>query len=122
MPKEVKIKIVGKYNGHEIKPNKAVNLKFNFEYSELVECIKLHQLVNENIEVLAKIGDAKPIKLGTYMLDKYECDKNGECKLKLNSITDHVESNNLNILSDEPTKAINVLFRAEIDDSEEEGT
>ena len=119
MPKEVKVKVIGKYDGHEIKPNKAVNLKFTFEYDELLNYIKVHQLINENTSVIVKLVGSKPIALGTFMFDTYTCNKNGECKVRFNSITDHVETNNLNLLSEEPMQPINILLKAEVEETEE---
>ena len=65
---KIKLKAVGKYHGHNIKPNKAVDLTLKLEYSELTKTVQMLQLLNENITIAAKVADEKPKVLGMYMV------------------------------------------------------
>lgn len=99
MEKEIKVKAVCKYNGHNVKPNKSIDLNLKFAYDELANCIKTLQLLNENITVFAKIEDNKPKKLGLFMLWEHKVTHDGEVAIKLNSQVDYVENGILDTLA-----------------------
>jgi len=110
--RKVDIKTVCKYNGHSIKANEAVDLSLKFGYDQLVNYIQLVQLLNENINIISKIGDSKPIKLGIYTLKEVKIDNDGEAVIKFNSTLSYVEADNLNKLAGEMLK---VRFKADVE-------
>ena len=115
---EIKLKMVGYYNGHAIKTNKIIDLSFKFKYDEeIVNVIKLLQLINENIEVGIK-ANGNIIRLGLFQIKNISFDKNGECNLKLFSQIDYVENLNINYIVDDGP--ITVLFKSKITESEDE--
>ena len=113
----IKIKAIGKYNGHDVKANKSVNISFKLGYDQLVNTIKLTQLLNENITIITRIGKESPIKLGMFMLRDIKIDHDGESMIKLNSQMDYVEADNLNKLLEE---TLQIMFVAEIEIEEGE--
>jgi hypothetical protein len=118
LEKEVKVKIIGNYNGHSFKSNKSVDLGLIFEYGELLNYIKLVQMINENIDVQAKIGDTKVRKLGLFMFKSLTISHDGEGSLKLNSQLDYVESTMIDALVGE--ERVGLLFKASIQVDDEE--
>lgn len=121
MSKKVRLKAVATYNGHNIKSNKSVDLNLLFGYDELPNYIRLIQMLNENIRIAVKVpGENKPIKLGTFMINRIAIDNDGEGKVKFNSMIDYVETILIDrIINKEPFQ---VMFAADIDEegSEEE--
>ena len=113
MTKKIDIKVNGQYNGHNIKPNGAVDVSLKFEYGELVNYIKLLQLLNENIVIAVKAGADKPKELGMFMLKDMKIGGDGEGVVKFNSSLDYVEADNLNGLISE---ILTVRFKAEIEE------
>jgi hypothetical protein len=67
--------------------------------------------LNENIELAVRLGDAKPFKIGTYMLKEIKVDHDGQGMIKFNSQIDFVEANELNDLVGEK---FTVLFKANV--------
>jgi len=110
---EIKVKAVGKYHGHSVKPNGAVDLSFKLPYDELTSVVKTLQMLNVNITIMAKIEDDKPIKLGMLMLKNVTIDHDGEAVLKFNSQLDYVEADNINDLA--KTERFTLLMKAEIE-------
>ena len=115
--KIVKIKTLGKYNGHNITNNKAVNLTLIFAYDELPNYIQLIQLLNENVDIAAKIGDDKAMRLGSFMIKEIKVDHDGQGIIKFNSLMDAVEADSLNHLVGE---TFQVMFKAEVELEEDE--
>lgn len=115
----IKLKTIGTYNGHNIKANKSVDLSLKMKYSELTNYIQLVQLLNENVAIMAKIGEEKAQKLGMFMIKEIRIDHDGEGIVKFNSTLDYVEADNLNGLAGEILK---LMFQAEVEleDSEVE--
>jgi len=111
--KEIAIKSVAAYNGHSIRNNKSVNLGLVFVYGELPNYIKLIQLLNENIEIIVKIEAQKSFSLGSFMLNEFKIDHDGQGIMKFNGMLDYVESDNLNCLVGQLFK---VRFKATVDD------
>jgi hypothetical protein len=112
--KEVKIKLLGNYNGHNIKSNKSIDLNLKMPYDELTNYIQLVQLLNENITVYFKIGKEKPKKIGLFMIKDLKIDGDGEGKLKLNSLLDYVEISSVNNLATNTEEILKFLFVAKI--------
>ncbi len=118
MARKIKIKSIATYNGHNVRPNKSVDISFKFEYSELTKYITLVQLLNENISISVKKHDEPVTKLGTFLLKDMKIDHDGESVIKFNSMTDQSEVQVMHTLTgDEPFR---IMFEAEIEEAEEE--
>lgn len=119
---KVKIKQVVEYAGHNISANGAVNLTLKAMYSELPETIKLNQLLNNDVTIVAKIaGESKAKKLGIFRIKNISIDGDGESKIKFNGLTDYIELDNLNTLplQDDDNREFQVMYSAEIELEEE---
>lgn len=118
MAKKVKTKAVASYNGHSIKTNKNVDLAFKFRYDELTNYIQLIQYLNEDVDIVAKVGDEPAKKLGSFRVKEIKIDNDGEGIVKFNSMLDFVNADDINALVG--TELIKVLFTAEIEEAEED--
>ena len=115
---EVKVGMVGTYNGHSLKQSGSVDLTFKCPYSELTEYIKSIQMLNNDVSIMVKLAGEKPLKLGMFRIKEIRVDGDGEGTLKFNSINDYVEVNNLNkIITKEPFK---IRLRSDVEIEEEE--
>ena len=118
---EVKVKEVVCYGGHAIKANGAVDLVFKAKYSEITNSMSVLQMLNNDVDILAKIPGQKAIKLGIFRVKNVIFDDDGESVLKFNSITNNVETDNLNILVPvEGSEEFQILMSTEIDEEEDE--
>ena len=116
----IKVKEVVKYDGHSLSANGSVNFNLKAAYSELTNTINLMQMLNNDVNIKAKVPGGKPMKLGSFRVKQIVIDGDGESKIKFNGLNDYIEMDNLNLLplnSDE-NKEFVVLMEAEI---EEEG-
>lgn len=114
-----KTKFEGKYAKHDVKANKAVNVEFKAPYSELPNCVPALTMLNENTEVAVKIGaDKKPLKLGVFLITGVNFGRDGDSTLKLQSQTDSVELDTLNLLVERSDEPLFILLKADIDDEE----
>ena len=118
MEKEVKIKEFVKYAGHTVKSSGNLGITFTAMYSELTKSIQVLQLLNNDITLAVKKGDEKPFRLGTFRVKNVIIDGDGESKLKLVSITDSVEMDNLNNII--TTDEFQILMQSVIEIEEEE--
>ena len=116
--KKVKVKLEVQYDGHSIKKNTAVDVRFKAPYSELVNCLNLIQLLNCNVNVSAKINNNKPCEIGTFYLHELKIDRDGESSIKFNSESDYVYLNNLNLLTEKET-VLKLLCSGIIEEDEE---
>ena len=97
--KQIRIKLVASYKGHNISANGGVSLTLSCRYSELIHSIKVIQLMSNNIEVRVKTHeDKKPKSLGSFMLKQFIVDGDGESKIKLSGLADYIEVDTLNSL------------------------
>ena len=122
MQMNVKVKSIVKYGGHSLSANGSVNLTLKSIYSELTNTIQLMQMLNNDIEIKAKIPGSSPMKLGTFRIKQITIDGDGESTLKFNGLNDYIEMDNLNVLplnSDE-NKEFAVMMNAEIEMEENE--
>lgn len=124
---EVKVKQVVQYNGHSLSANGSVNLTLKAGYGELVNTIKVMQMLNNDVQVKARVpghNNGKPFTLGTFRIKSIAIDGDGESTIKFNGLNDYVEMDNLNVL---PTKneggdgSFVVLMVAEIEPEDDEG-
>lgn len=91
---KVKCIMEAQYNGHYIKGNGDLDLNFKLPYSELINVLKLTQMIGTNIKIAAKIGKKEVFELGTFMLKNISIDREGESKIKFNSEVSTVEMEN----------------------------
>ena len=118
---KVKIKTIGKYNGHSFKPNGAVELKFKFSYDELINYYyKLPLLRSVDIKIATKVEDKESKDLGTFNLKSFRMDLDGEGQTTFNSQYSFVESKNLNELVEDKNALIKILMKAEVEDENEQ--
>lgn len=115
---EVKVKEVVKYGGHSLSANGSVNFTLKAEYSELTNTIQLMQMLNNDVNVKAKIPGGKPMKLGSFRIKQIIIDGDGESIIKFNGLNDYIEMDNLNLLplNSEENKQFVVLMETEIEE------
>lgn len=120
MSQTIQIKQIVEYGGHNISSNGSVNLTVKSAYSELVNTIKLMQLLNNDITIKAKTPNSKPFNLGVFRIKNISVSDDGESKIKFNGLSDYIEVNNLNslILSDDEVKEFAILLKGEVEDEE----
>lgn len=113
----IKIKQIVGYNGHSLSANGTVNFNLNAQYSQLTETIKLMQLLNNDVDIKAKVS-GKVIKLGVFRIKQIAIDGDGESKLKFNGLSDYVELDNLNSLPlhTDDCPEFQVLFESDIEE------
>ena len=119
---KVKVKEVVKYGGHSLSANGSVNFTLKAQYSELSNTIQLMQMLNNDVNIKAKIPGDSPMKLGFFRVKQIVIDGDGESTIKFNGLNDYIEMDNLNLLplnSDE-NKEFVVLMEAEIETDEME--
>lgn len=115
--KEIKVKELVMYDGHNLKANGSVNLKLKARYSELTNSIQLMQLLNNDVEIVAKLPDKKAKNLGLFRIQQIIIDGDGESVLKFNGISDYIEMDNLNQLplNSDDIKEFKVMFKSEVE-------
>lgn len=121
MTTNISVKEVVKYDGHNVSANGSVNFNLKADYSELVNTIKVMQMLNNDITVKAKLPDRKPFKLGVFRLKQIVIDGDGESKIKFNGLNDYIEMDNLNQLplNSDDMKQFIVMFTADIENEDE---
>lgn len=119
---DIKVKEVVTYGGHSLKANGAVDFTLKASYSELTNSIKLMQMLNNDVNIKAKVPGGKAMKLGMFRVKQIVVDGDGESVLKFNGLNDHIEMDNLNMLplNDSDTKEFVVLLEAEIEEEDED--
>lgn len=115
--KTIKVKEVVTYAGHSLRANGSVNLTVKAMYSELTNSIQMMQMLNNDVDLKAKVADGKPMRLGYFRIQEIKVDGDGESTIKFNGISDNIEMDNLNNLplNDADTKQFTILAVAEID-------
>lgn len=117
----VKIKEVVTYAGHSLKANGAVDFTLKAAYSELTNSIQMMQMLNNDVDIKAKLPGHSPMKLGQFRIKQIVIDGDGESVLKFNGLNDYVELDNLNLLplNNEDNKEFQILAEAEIEMEDE---
>lgn len=120
---DIKVKEVVVYGGHSLKANGAVDFTLKASYSELSNSIKLMQMLNNDVNIKAKVPGSKAMKLGMFKVKQIIVDGDGESVLKFNGLNDYIELDNLNMLplNDSDTKEFVVLMETEIEEEDEDG-
>lgn len=118
----VKVKEVVTYGGHSLKANGAVDFTLRASYSELSNSIKLMQMLNNDVNIKAKIPGGKAMKLGMFRVKQITVDGDGESVLKFNGLNDYIEMDNLNMLplNDSETREFVILMETEIEEEDED--
>lgn len=118
----IKVKSIVRYGGHSLSANGSVNLTLKSAYSELTNTIKLMQMLNNDVEIRAKIPGGNPMKLGIFRIKQIVIDGDGESVLKFNGLNDYIEMDNLNLLplNSDDNKEFVVMMAAEIEEEGEE--
>ena len=119
----IKVKQVVKYDGHSLSSNGSVNFKLRASYSELVNSIKLMQMLNNDVSIKVKIPGSKVMKLGIFRIKQIVIDGDGESKITFNGLNDFIEMDNLNLLplkNNEETNEFQVLYESNVEDEENE--
>lgn len=94
--KKISVKEIVKYNGHSLKPNGSVDLSFKAMYEEIVNSIKVLQMLNNDVKIICKLPGVEPFELGIFRVKNVSFDGDGESVLKFNSLDINVELDNLN--------------------------
>ena len=117
----VKVKEIVKYGGHNLSANGSVNLTLRASYSELTSTIQLMQMLNNDVNIKAKIPGEKVMKLGFFRIKDIRIDGDGESIIKFNGLNDYIEMDNLNLLpvNGSENEEFAVLMDAEIEIEEE---
>jgi hypothetical protein len=118
---QVKLKFEAKYLDHNVKgQNRSVTVQFKMPYSELSQYVQTLQLLNENITVAGKIGaDKKPVNFGVFSLNNLNIDRDGEGKVKFNSLLDSIKANELNNLAARNDEPLILFLKADVDTEDE---
>lgn len=114
---KAKVKEIVEYAGHTLSANGNVNFTLKASYSELTNTIQLMQMLNNDVDIKARLPGGKPMKLGSFRIKQITIDGDGESKIKFNSLNDYVEMDNLNMLPNNgaDVKEFTVLLEAEIE-------
>lgn len=118
----IKVKEVVKYGGHSLSANGSVNFALKASYSELTNSIQAMQMLNNDVNIKAKLPAGKPMKLGMFRIKQIIVDGDGESTLKFNGLNDYIEMDNLNLLplNNDDNKEFIVMMEAEIESEEGE--
>lgn len=118
----IKVKEVVQYAGHSLRANGSVNLTVKAMYSELTNSVQMMQMLNNDVDLRAKLVNGKPMRLGYFRIQEIKVDGDGESTIKFNGISDNVEMDNLNNLplNDADAKQFTILAVADIDEEENE--
>ncbi len=118
--KKIKVEQMVMYNGHSVKTNKTVSLGFKAMYSELTNTVKLLQLLNNDVKIVATVAK-KEIPLGTFMVKNVSIGSDGESVIKFDSMTDAVEMDNItSLIGLEAEFKVAMSANVEIEDEDEE--
>lgn len=122
----LKVKEVVTNAGYRVGANGSVSISFAAKYSELTNTIKLQQLLNNDVEIKAKVptgtGKSQVYNLGHFRVKKTTIDDDGESKVEFNGITDYIEMDNLNKLplNTDDLKEFTILVTADVEEEEGE--
>lgn len=119
----MKVKAVVKNMGNSLNANGVVNLRLKTSYSELPSAIKSLAMLNQNIDVKAKLPGDKPFRLGWFMLNEVKIASDGEADIRLRSIKENVEMDMLNSLplAHDENPEFQVMLECEIEEDIEVG-
>lgn len=107
------------YKGHSLNDKGSVDFTLVFSYIDLVNTIKMTQMLNNDVVIVAKLSTLpKALKLGMFRIKSISINGDGEATVKFNSLNDFVEVDNLNAIV---TKDIfKAKFTADVEREEED--
>lgn len=119
---QVKVKEVVKFGGNSQSKNGSVNINFDAGYGELVESVKVLQMLNADVTIKAKLPGEKAMMLGMFRVHHVDFAGDGASRLKFNGLRDFVEFNNINKLplSTDEISEFQVLMVADIEEEDED--
>ena len=119
----IKVKEVVTYGGHSLKANGAVDFTLKASYSELTNSISLMQMLNNDVNIKARVPGGKPMKLGMFRIKQIIIDGDGESIIKFNGLNDYIEMDNLNLLplNSDDNKEFVVLMEADVEEEDSDG-
>ena len=117
---KVKVQEVVNYKGHSVKSNGSVDLSFKAMYDQATESIKVLQMLNNDVKIIAKLPGQKPFEIGMFRIKNVLFDGDGESILKFNSINDYVELDKMNVLITSEKFVIRMEAEVEEENEEEE--
>lgn len=119
-PMNISIKEIVSYKGHSVKANGNMDISFSAMYSELTNSIKVLQLLNNDVIIVAKLPGAKPVKLGSFNVKNVLFDGDGESVLKFTSLIDFVEMENVNKIISQENFAIKMESNVELEEGNDD--
>ena len=118
---KVTVKEVVSYKGHSVQRNGNLSISFSAMYSEITNSMKLLQLLNNDVKILAKLPGEKPIPLGTFNVKSVLFDGDGESVIKFVSLCEFVELENINAIVSQENFQIRFEGDIEAENEEEKG-
>lgn len=118
--KKIKIKEVVGYNGHNVKANGIVLLNLKAMYSELVNTIRVLQLLNNDVKISVVEGKSEK-SLGMFRVKNVNVSDDGESVLKFETLAEAAEMDEINSLVGKETEfTIIMLASVDMEDEDEE--
>ena len=117
--RKIEVKAVASYKGHTIKENGNITLSLKLRYDELVNTIQMMQLLNNDVNLMVKLPEAKAMKIGSFRINGFSIDGDGESSVKLVSMIDFVEMDNINNMVTKDVFNIRMLSDVEEEDEDE---
>lgn len=122
MDKEINVRVVGEYAGHNCSSKGVIKLKFTFPYDEMSNYLKTFTMISSNVKIGAKIPPDEQFTLGEFTIDGMNTKATGETTITFASTPDFVEMDNVNnfLYMDEMSTPIVVFLNAVLEDFEED--
>ena len=118
MTMKISIKEVVSYKGHSVRANGNVDISFTAMYGEITNSIKVLQLLNNDVAIIAKLAGDKPVKIGSFSVKNVLFDGDGESTLKFTSMVDFVEMDSLNKIISQENFQIKMEANVELEEGE----
>lgn len=116
---KVKIREVVAYNGHNVKANGIVTLNLKAMYSELVNTMKVLQLLNNDVKISVVEGKSES-SIGMFRVKNVNISDDGESVLKFETLAEAAEMDKINSLVGKETEfTINMFAEVDMEDSDE---
>lgn len=114
-----KVKIKGTYGGYSIKKSGIVDMTMSFEYDQLPETIEMTVGLNvdNDIAVMFNPDDEstrKILKLGIFRINGIIIGRDGDSKVKLNSMMEYTNLETLNEMSKHGEEPVVLLIKYEL--------
>ena len=116
---KVKIREVVAYNGHNVKANGIVTLNLKAMYSELVNTMKVLQLLNNDVKISVVEGKSES-SIGMFRVKNVNISDDGESVLKFETLAEAAEMDKINSLVGKETEfTINMFAEVETEDEDD---